>query len=174
MATTVNNISQEISVISEAGHRGVDGQTVFVTKQEAFQDDLTETFVPEINTLRSQFNTTTSQMANLVDEVNAVNAELESHYVQIDNVSDNMSTLLSVDANKTDINTNAQNIDSIKTAKANADSAYISKNEAQQAYNNTANLVDNLVLPTEATYSYEQIDRDLKIMNMKKRLNYKF
>ena len=52
-----------ISAVSEAGHRGIDIRDDFVTKQEAFQDDVTGTFVPEINA-------TITNMNVLVDDVN--------------------------------------------------------------------------------------------------------
>ena len=48
----INNIAQTITELPAAGRRGVDVQTIFVNKQEAFQDTLTEVFVGEINTLR--------------------------------------------------------------------------------------------------------------------------
>ena len=49
-------ITQVISTIHEAGHRGVDSRDDFVTKQEAFQDALVDTFVTEINAFRTQAN----------------------------------------------------------------------------------------------------------------------
>ena len=49
-------ITQNIGIIPEAGHRGIDAREAFVTKQEAFQDHLTDTFVTEINTLGTQIN----------------------------------------------------------------------------------------------------------------------
>ena len=50
-------ITQTITTIPKAGHRGVDARETFVTKQEAFQDALVDTFVTEINTFRTQANT---------------------------------------------------------------------------------------------------------------------
>lgn len=50
-------ITQVISTIPEAGHRGVDARDAFVTKQEAFQDTLTATTVTELNTFKTQANT---------------------------------------------------------------------------------------------------------------------
>ena len=50
-------ITQVISTIPQAGHRGVDARDTFVTKQEEFQDALTDTFVTEINAFRTQANT---------------------------------------------------------------------------------------------------------------------
>jgi len=49
-------ITQIITTIPEAGHRGVDARDAFVTKQEAFQDALTDNFVTEINTFKTQAN----------------------------------------------------------------------------------------------------------------------
>ena len=52
----INNITQTISTIPPAGARGVDVQTIFVTKQEDFQDHLQGTTVTELNTLKNQLN----------------------------------------------------------------------------------------------------------------------
>ena len=49
-------ITQNLGIIPEAGHRRLDAREAFVTKQEAFQDHLTDTFVTEINTLGTQIN----------------------------------------------------------------------------------------------------------------------
>ena len=51
----VNNITQTITTIPMAGKRGVDVQTIFVNKQEVLRC-LTEVFVGQINTLRTQLN----------------------------------------------------------------------------------------------------------------------
>ena len=66
----VNTITQTISTIPMAGHRGVDVQTIFVNKQEAFQDALTEVFVGQINTLRSQLNTFVTELNLTATQVN--------------------------------------------------------------------------------------------------------
>ena len=55
-------ITQSISTISEAGKRGVDTRDVFVSKQEAFQDDIVN-MSSELNNLKTQIN-------NEVDTVN--------------------------------------------------------------------------------------------------------
>ena len=52
----INNITQTISELPAAGARGVDVQTVFVNKQEDFQDHLQGTTVTELNTLKDQLN----------------------------------------------------------------------------------------------------------------------
>lgn len=49
-------VTQTITALPEPGHRGVDTQDTFVTKQEAFQDDLHDTFVGELNTVIGQMN----------------------------------------------------------------------------------------------------------------------
>ena len=49
-------ITQNITAIPKAGKRGIDTRDAFVTKQEAFQDALTDTFVTEINNFRTQAN----------------------------------------------------------------------------------------------------------------------
>ena len=66
----INNITQTISTIPEAGRRGVDVQTIFVNKQEAFQDALTEVFVGQINTLRTQLNTFVEQLNTTTTQIN--------------------------------------------------------------------------------------------------------
>ena len=65
MATTITPITQSITTIPTAGHRGVESRDDFVTKQEAFQDALTATTVTELNTLKTQLNTSIGQI-NLV------------------------------------------------------------------------------------------------------------
>lgn len=52
----INNITQDVSTIPAPPHRGVDVQTVFVTKQEDFQDHLQGTTVVELNTFKDQLN----------------------------------------------------------------------------------------------------------------------
>lgn len=49
-------ISQTITAIPEAGHRGVDARDTFVTKQEAFQDALQGTTVSQLNNFATQAN----------------------------------------------------------------------------------------------------------------------
>ena len=66
----INTITQTISTIPMAGKRGVDVQTIFVNKQEAFQDALTEVFVGQINTLRSQLNTFVSETNTVITQIN--------------------------------------------------------------------------------------------------------
>lgn len=67
-------ITQKITTIPTAGHRGVDSRNDFVTKQEAFQDALTDTFVTEINTFRTQANTLENEVNDL--EVSATSSAL--------------------------------------------------------------------------------------------------
>ncbi len=52
----INNITQTISTIPPAGARGVDVQSIFVTKQEDFQDHLQGITVTELNTFKDQLN----------------------------------------------------------------------------------------------------------------------
>src|SRR5574344_1361795 len=66
----VDNITQTITEIPQAGKRGVDVQTIFVNKQEAFQDALTDVFVGQINTLRTKLNTFAGQVNTTVTQVN--------------------------------------------------------------------------------------------------------
>ena len=66
----INNIAQTITELPAAGRRGVDVQTIFVNKQEAFQDALTEVFVGQINTLRTQLNTFVEQLNTTMTQIN--------------------------------------------------------------------------------------------------------
>ena len=66
----VNNITQTITEIPMAGKRGIDVQTIFVNKQEAFQDALTEVFVGQINILRTQLNTFAGQINTTATQIN--------------------------------------------------------------------------------------------------------
>lgn len=71
----ISTISQIISTIPEAGHRGVDVQTTFVNKQEDFQDHLQGITVSELNALKTQINTTVSGMNDAVTNVNTKASE---------------------------------------------------------------------------------------------------
>jgi len=62
-------ITQTISTIPQAGHRGNDTRDVFVAKQEDFQDALTDTFVSQINTFSSQANTLQSEVNSKANKV---------------------------------------------------------------------------------------------------------
>lgn len=66
----INNITQTISVIPAPPHRGVDVQTVFVTKQEDFQDHLQGTTVTELNTLKGQLNTRIGEINSTATTMN--------------------------------------------------------------------------------------------------------
>lgn len=66
----INNITQTISTIPEAGRRGVDVQTVFVTKQEDFQDHLAGTTIDELNTLKDQLNTRIGEINSTATTMN--------------------------------------------------------------------------------------------------------
>ena len=103
-------ITQVISAIPDAGHRGVDARDTFVTKQEAFQDALTDTFVTEINAFRTQANTLETNVNTKEATVVAKEALMNPHYSAIDSINSNMS----------DVNTVADNIVDIQNAEENA------------------------------------------------------
>ena len=74
----INNITQTISTLPPAGRRGIDVQTVFVIKQEDFQDHLQGITVTELNTLKDQLNSrigeinsTTTTMSGYADTTSA-------------------------------------------------------------------------------------------------------
>ena len=66
----IGNITQSVSVIPAPPHRGVDVQTVFVTKQEDFQDHLAGTTIEELNTLKDQLNTRSSEINSTATTMN--------------------------------------------------------------------------------------------------------
>ena len=69
-------ITQTITTIPEAGHRGTDIRDDFVTKQEAFQDQLSNNstgFVVEMNTLAEQIETARGEINT--SETNAATSE---------------------------------------------------------------------------------------------------
>ena len=66
----INNITQTISTIPEAGRRGVDVQTQFVIKQEDFQDHLQGTTVTELNTLKDQLNSRIGEINSTTTTMN--------------------------------------------------------------------------------------------------------
>ena len=66
----INNITQTISTLPPAGARGVDVQTIFVTKQEDFQDHLQGTTVTELNTLKDQLNTRIGEINSTATTMN--------------------------------------------------------------------------------------------------------
>ena len=66
----IGNITQSVSVIPAPPHRGVDVQTVFVTKQEDFQDHLAGTTVTELNTLKDQLNSRIGEINSTTTTMN--------------------------------------------------------------------------------------------------------
>lgn len=66
----IGNITQDVSIIPAPPHRGVDVQTVFVTKQEDFQDHLQGTTVTELNTLKDQLNTIIGEINSTATTMN--------------------------------------------------------------------------------------------------------
>ena len=66
----INNIAQTISELPAAGRRGVDVQTLFVTKQEDFQDHLQGVTVDELNTLKDQLNSRIGEINSTTTTMN--------------------------------------------------------------------------------------------------------
>ena len=66
----IGNITQTVSTIPAPPHRGVDVQTVFVNKQEDFQDHLAETTIDELNTLKDQLNTRIGEINSTATTMN--------------------------------------------------------------------------------------------------------
>ena len=88
----ISTISQTISTIPEAGRRGVDVQTTFVTKQEDFQDHLQGTTVTELNALKTQINTTVSGMNGAVTNVNTKASEADADALSASNSANTATT----------------------------------------------------------------------------------
>ena len=66
----INNITQTISELPAAGSRGVDVQSIFVVKQEDFQDHLQGTTVTELNTLKDQLNSRIGEINSTATTMN--------------------------------------------------------------------------------------------------------
>ena len=66
----IGTITQDVSTIPAPPHRGVDVQTVFVTKQEDFQDHLVDTTIDELNTLKDQLNTRIGEINSTATTMN--------------------------------------------------------------------------------------------------------
>lgn len=71
-------ITQTISNVPQAGKRGGDVRSVFVSKQEAYQDGISDTFVPQVNTVIGQINTTLGEMNILKNQAENVTATASS------------------------------------------------------------------------------------------------
>ncbi len=66
----IGNITQTISELPAAGSRGVDVQSIFVIKQEDFQDHLQGTTVTELNTFKDQLNSRISEINSTATTMN--------------------------------------------------------------------------------------------------------
>ena len=66
----INSITQTISTIPPAGARGVDVQSIFVVKQEDFQDHLQGITVTELNTLKDQLNSRIGEINSTATTMN--------------------------------------------------------------------------------------------------------
>ena len=66
----IGNITQTISELPPAGSRGVDVQSIFVIKQEDFQDHLQGTTVTELNTLKGQLNSRIGEINSTTTTMN--------------------------------------------------------------------------------------------------------
>ena len=132
-------INQVISTIPDAGHRGVDARTLFVEKQEAFQDAITDAFVPQLNTFRTQANLLASEVNNLRNGTLTLRNETEN----IRNLA-NTQTQAQVA-----LATTQAGIATAKASEANtsANQALTYKNQLQ-----------GYVIPTGTSYSVDQIN----------------
>ena len=88
MATITQEISQlsnTLSSVPEAGHRGIDTRTDFVTKQETYQDHQRDILQPEynasiteLNSMKDELNTFATQTNAVRDEVNTFKSDTET------------------------------------------------------------------------------------------------
>lgn len=67
-----------IGDVSEAGKRGIDTRDVFVAKQEAYQDDIANNFVSQVNAVGEEINTTASEINVKSANVDAKNANVNT------------------------------------------------------------------------------------------------
>jgi len=165
-------ITQTITTIPDSGHRGIDARDTFVEKQEAFQDALTDTFVTEINTFKTQANDLETNVNAKEATVVAKEALMNPHYVAIDAVGGNISSVNTVVLSIPDINIVAANIVDVQNAEENADiatqKALEASNSAQEAATSETNaassastaqdIIDNISVAPEwvSGGSYQQ------------------
>lgn len=132
-------IDQVIDIIPDAGHRGVDARTLFVTKQEAFQDAITDAFVPQLNTFKTEANL-------LASEVNT----LRNGTLALRNETENIRNLA-----------NTQTQAQVALATTQAGIATTKASEANSSANQALtykNQVMGYVIPAGTSYSADQIN----------------
>ena len=132
-------IDQIISTIPDAGRRGVDARTLFVSKQEAFQDTLIGIFVPQINTFRIEANL-------LASEVNV----LRGGTLALRNETENIRNLA-----------NVQTQEQVALATTQAGVATTKASEANTSANQALtykNQLQGYVIPVGTSYSVDQIN----------------
>lgn len=164
----INNITQTISTIPEAAHRGVDVQTQFVIKQEDFQDHLQGTTVTELNTLKDQLNsrigeinsttTTMNGYANTASagastattkagEASTSAGEALAYRNQTETFKNNASTSATKASQWADNNYNVE----VETGK------YSAKHWSTVAQNATANKIDKVTSTDNAVVRFDGI-----------------
>ena len=144
----INNITQTISTIPPAGARGVDVQTIFVIKQEDFQDHLQGTTVSELNALKTQINTTVSGMNNAVTNVNTKASEADADALSASN-SAGVATTKAGEASTSASQASASATKSSQWADNNYNVAvetgkYSAKHWATEASNVVTNKIDKV------------------------------
>ncbi len=125
-------ITTTLSTLPEPPYKGVDLGASFVSKAESFRYALKYTFSVQLNAI--------------IDEVNVVRDEIN-------------------DFQSSASNSAAQALNYSNSALSYSDSALGYRNTAltyqtgaQSAYNSTRSLVNNLVIPISATYTYTEVD----------------
>ena len=98
----ISELSNTLSSVPEAGHRGIDTRTNFVTKQETYQDHQRDILQPEynasiteLNTMKDELNTFATQTNAVRDEVNTFKSDAET----AKNIATNKALEASVSAN---------------------------------------------------------------------------
>jgi len=97
----MSTITQEIGVIPEPGHRGIDTRDDFVGKQEAYQDHQRDTLVGELNTYKDQTNTVASEVnINAIAASNSALAASSSASASSGSAAEALASKTSIDASE--------------------------------------------------------------------------
>lgn len=129
-------IITNITTIPPAGHRGADTRSLFVSKQEAFQDALSGVFVTEINTLSDEINAEVAAISGLASSASVSAASASSSAA---------SALLSANeseswANQSALSANFKGTWAIGTSYLLGDLVYGSDNTLYRAMQNSTGI----------------------------------
>ena len=152
----ISSITQIISAIPNPPHRGVDVQTIFVNKQEDFQDHLTDITVTELNTLKDQFNSRISEINSTATtkagEASISASDALSYKNQAETFKNNASTSATKASQWADNNYNVE----VETGK------YSAKHWSTVAQNATANKIDKVASTDNAIVRFNGTTGDVQ------------